>query len=230
MRLSALAIFSLAFLSFASLTEGTCSDYGCCYCDSYGPYQTRCDPGAYCQCAYSYDTDWVGYCAFDNYYDDTYYYDYDYYGKTGKKNHTGKIGDGVDREPGALAEKIGATSSKLTSTTSARDTATTTSSTAFSPDMAPPEGTNSFQKEQICSYEILTELRGENMPISGSFVNCGGHYAKKCKDCHATSSNWCNGDCSWDDDTCGPGGLKKREAHTLSAFSFSHRPVRVCWK
>lgn len=41
-------------------------------------------------------------------------------------------------------------------------------------------------------------------PPQGSFVNCGGHYAKKCRDCHPTSSNWCNGDCSWDNDRCVP--------------------------
>jgi len=54
--------------------------------------------------------------------------------------------------------------------------ATTTTSTAFNPDLAPAEG---------------------------SFVDCGGHFAGTCQDCHPTSNNWCNGDCAWHDNHCG---------------------------
>jgi len=61
------------------------------------------------------------------------------------------------------------------STTISKEAATTTTSTAFSLDLVPAEGT---------------------------FVNCGGHFAGTCKDCHPTSPNWCNGECSWDNDHC----------------------------
>jgi len=61
------------------------------------------------------------------------------------------------------------------STTISKEAATTTTSTAFSFDLAPAEGT---------------------------FVNCGGHFAGTCEDCHPTSPNWCNGECSWENDHC----------------------------
>jgi len=74
-----------------------------------------------------------------------------------------------------LAFVLGLTAAQP-STTISKDAATTTTSTAFSFDQIPAEGT---------------------------FVDCGGHYAGTCKDCHPTWPSWCNGDCSWDDDQCG---------------------------
>jgi len=74
-----------------------------------------------------------------------------------------------------LAFVLGLTAAQP-STTISKDAARTTTSTAFAFDQIPAEGT---------------------------FVDCGGHFAGTCKDCHPTWPTWCNGDCSWDNDQCG---------------------------
>ena len=69
MKLSALFIFSLALLSFASLAEavcdehGCCEENGCCYCDKVallltheGMSTDNCQPGFYCLCEWGFGT------------------------------------------------------------------------------------------------------------------------------------------------------------------------------
>merc|ERR1711971_709936 len=58
MKFSALFIFSLALLSFATLAEAGCNENGCCYCGqdgaviwaTQGQYRYNCQPGFYCRC------------------------------------------------------------------------------------------------------------------------------------------------------------------------------------
>jgi hypothetical protein len=76
------------------------------------------------------------------------------------------------------------------STTISKEAATTTSSTAFSLDSAPAEGT---------------------------FVDCGGHFAGTCEDCHPTWPTWCNGDCSWEDNQCGTPHISSAENKTTNS-------------
>ena len=44
-------------------------------------------------------------------------------------------------------------------------------------------------------------LNIESIRTPGSFVSCGHHRADTCYDCpRGQGSNWCNGDCVWDDE------------------------------
>merc|ERR1712055_224486 len=75
MKFSALFIFSLALLSFATLAEAGCNENGCCYCGSkdgaviratQGQFRENCQPGFYCLCGWnSYSETFFGECTND---------------------------------------------------------------------------------------------------------------------------------------------------------------------
>ena len=52
-------------------------------------------------------------------------------------------------------------------------------------------------------------LKVKYVLYSGKTVSCGTHKADKCADCpDVIGSEWCSGDCKWNDtdDTCVPAG------------------------
>ena len=60
-----------------------------------------------------------------------------------------------------------------------------------------PAGTDASYMYSSCLEEVLL-----NLPIGKGIVSCGSHRADVCANCpQGHGSDWCNGDCRWDDES-----------------------------
>lgn len=74
---------------------------------------------------------------------------------------------------------------------------------------------------------VLSAKSGLNVTTYGTKggVNCGGHYADTCRDCHASKSSWCNKDCTWVSGACTykyKAGFHKEVLHATNQFRASY--------